>query len=97
LNNMVDLFSQLFYVQYRRIKKMAVKKAAPVKTVAASKSPAKKVAEKQVSRKGQSLECGVCGLSVTIDEDCGCVGFHDIICCGKPMKAKKPKAKAKAA
>ena len=70
---------------------MAVKKATPVKK-AAAKAPAKK----RASRDGQSLVCGVCGLAVTIDEDCGCVETHEIICCGKPMKAKKPAAKAKA-
>ncbi len=62
------------------------------KTVkAAQKAPARKKAAR-----GDTLECAVCGFSVTVDEGCGCVEAHEIICCGKPMKAK-PKAKAKAA
>jgi len=65
---------------------MVVKKAATAK---------KPVAKKAVS-KGQSLECGVCGLAVTIDEDCGCVETCDILCCGQPMKEKKTKTKPKA-
>jgi hypothetical protein len=67
--------------------------------VPAKKAPVKKAAVKN-ARKGQSLECEVCGLAVTIDEDCGCVETCDIVCCGEPMKEKKakaaPKAKAKA-
>jgi hypothetical protein len=35
----------------------------------------------------------VCGLAVTVDEVCGCVDVCDIICCGKPMKPKKAKAR----
>jgi len=71
---------------------MAVKKVTPAPV---KKATAKKAAVKKVSRNGQSLVCGVCGLAVIIDEDCGCVEVHDIICCGEPMKARKPKAKAK--
>ena len=59
-------------------------------------APPKKAAAKKNAVKGQSLECEVCGLAVTVDEDCGCVEACDILCCGEPMKAKKPKAKAKA-
>ena len=58
---------------------MAQKKAATAK---------KKVA------KGDTYACEVCGLAVTVDEVCGCVDVCDIICCGEPMKAKKPRAKA---
>ncbi len=71
---------------------MAVKKAATAKKPVARKAPAKKVA-----RKGQALECEVCGLAVTVDEDCGCVEECDIICCGQPMAEKKPRARAKVA
>ncbi len=66
-----------------------------VKTATAKKTVAKKVGKKGV--KGQSLECGVCGLVVTVDEECGCVDECDIICCGEPMEERKPKAKAKTA
>lgn len=72
---------------------MVVKK----RPVAKRATPAKKAApaRKQVT-KGDSYVCGVCGLAVTVDEDCGCVDVCDIICCGKPMKAAKAKAKPKA-
>jgi len=74
----------------------------PEKKVAvpAKKAPVKKAAAKKSPVKGQALECEVCGLAVTVDEDCGCVETCDIICCGEPMKEKKakaaPKVKAKA-
>ena len=62
---------------------MAVKKAVPKKT------PAKKAAGKGKSKVGQSYECSVCGLAITVAEDCGCVESHDIICCDAPMKKKR--------
>ena len=62
---------------------MAVKKAVTKKT------PAKKAAAKGKSKVGQGYACGVCGLSVTVDEVCGCVESHDIICCDTPMKKKR--------
>lgn len=70
---------------------MAVKKtAAPVK-----KATAKKAAvSKKESLAGKSYVCGVCGLAVTVDEDCGCVEECDIICCGEQMKPKRSRAKA---
>jgi hypothetical protein len=63
---------------------MAEKKAAPGK-----KAPAKK----KIS-KGDSYVCEVCGLAISIDEACGCIDVCDIICCSKPMKQRKAKAKA---
>ncbi len=56
-------------------KKKAVAKKAPAKKTAVKKSP--------------KLECGVCGLAVTVDNECGCTEAHPIICCGKAMKKKK--------
>jgi hypothetical protein len=73
----------------------------PAKKVAtAKKAPARKpAARKSGSRldKGSVLECGVCGLTVVVDEVCGCEEVHEIICCEEPMKARKPRARAKAA
>ena len=74
---------------------MAEKKAAPAKKTVA-KPAVKAPAKKQVAR-GDSYVCEVCGLAVTVDESCGCVEVCDIVCCGKPMKARKTRAKAKAA
>jgi hypothetical protein len=72
------------------VKKATTAKKAPVK--AATKAPAKaKVA------RGDAYACEVCGLAVTVDETCGCVDVCDIVCCGKPMKAQKPRARVKTA
>jgi len=67
---------------------MAVKakKKAPAK-----KAPAKKAPAKGKTKAGEGYACGVCGLSVTVDDVCGCVEAHDIICCDKPMKKKRSK------
>lgn len=62
---------------------MGVKKATKKKTTA------KKATAKGKSKVGQGYACGVCGLSITVDEDCGCVESHDIICCDTPMKKKR--------
>ena len=63
--------------------KKAVKKA--VKKVA---KVAKKGMKKGV-KKGDAYKCTVCGLVVSVDETCGCIDACDLICCEKPMKAKK--------
>ena len=57
------------------------KKTTPRKT-AKAKAPAK--------RKGPALECGVCGYRVVVDQACGCVEEHVLLCCDQPM-AKKAK------
>lgn len=54
----------------------------------AVKKAVKKVAKKGV-KKGDVYKCSVCGLSVTVDEACGCIDTCDIICCEKQMKPKK--------
>ena len=63
--------------------KPKTKKAAPKKT-AKAKAPAKK--------KSPALECGICGYRVIVDQACGCVEEHALICCGKPMGKKAKKA-----
>lgn len=65
------------------VQKKVVKKAA--------KKVAKKISGKGV-KKGQGYECSVCGLSVVVDEVCGCIDTCDIICCEKPMKSKRKAA-----
>ncbi len=50
-------------------------------------------------RTGDVLNCEVCGLSVIVDEDCGCA-ITEIICCEEPMVNKgqvPPKNKSVAA
>ena len=79
---------------------MAVKtvKRAPARKAAAKKPAARKAAaparrSTNNVKKGQAYECMVCGLAITVDEDCGCVDTCDIICCGKPMKSKAPRSR----
>ncbi len=61
----------------------------------ATKKVAKKAVKKVVKaskkgvKKGDAYACSVCGLIVSVDEVCGCVDTCDIVCCEKPMKAKK--------
>ena len=50
----------------------AVKPKAKPKAKAAAKAPDK-------------LECRVCGYRVIVDEACGCVEEHVLVCCGQPM------------
>jgi hypothetical protein len=50
-----------------------------------------KARTKEKTARGDAYACEVCGLAVSVDEDCGCVDVHDIICCGKPMTKKKVK------
>jgi hypothetical protein len=66
---------------------MALKKAA--------KKPAKKMVKRGTKnrvKKGAAYKCSVCGLVVSVDEVCGCIDTCDIICCEKPMKAKRKAA-----
>ncbi len=82
----------------------AAKKATiPTKktTTTATRSTGKvtvKTAGKKKIAKGDSYVCGVCGLAVTVERVGNIVYYEEspVLCCGKPMKAKKPKAKLKA-
>ena len=61
---------------------MAVKakpKARPKKAV---KKAVKKAAP---AKKKPALTCSVCGFRVVVDEDCGCVEEHVLLCCDQPM------------
>ena len=68
---------------------MAVKKAKAKKATTKKKAPAKKVVARRNPKTGDAYSCSVCGLSVTVDEACGCVEAHDLICCSEPMKKKR--------
>jgi hypothetical protein len=62
----------------------------PVKKTAGKKKATKKsAAKKSVTDKKPKLVCGVCGFAVTVDNECGCVEEHPLICCGKKMAKKK--------
>ncbi|MCX7794286.1 MAG: hypothetical protein N2257_07800 [Thermodesulfovibrionales bacterium] len=55
-----------------------------------TKTAKKKVAKKTSNvKKGERYECTTCGLVVAVDEICGCMEAHEIICCGKAMKKKR--------
>jgi hypothetical protein len=34
---------------------------------------------------GNRFVCGVCGMSVVVNEDCCCEDVCDLICCGEKM------------
>ena len=72
-----------------KAKKATKKKDAkkPTKTAPEKKAPAK-------TQKGLSYECSVCGFRVVVDEFCGCVEEHILLCCNKPMKKKRSKKAA---
>ena len=60
---------------------MAVKKA--------TKKAVKPKAKAKAKAKGApKLECRVCGYRVIVDETCGCVEEHVLVCCGRPMVKK---------
>jgi len=61
--------------------------ATKKKKTAVSKTKSKAKGSKM--KKGSKYQCSVCGVSVTVDDVCGCVEEHDIVCCDKPMKPKK--------
>ncbi len=41
------------------------------------------------SKKGDALECRVCGYRLVVDNVCGCATEHTYVCCGKPMVRAK--------
>jgi hypothetical protein len=57
-------------------------------------SAAKKPRATGKTSKGDNYVCEVCGLSVIVDEVCGCIDAHEIICCEKPMRKRTAKFKA---
>ena len=83
-------------------RKTAPKKGVAKKTVTKKKTAAKTAARRTTAKKtvkrkrkrparvsaGDGYVCSVCGLSVTVDEECGCVDTCDIVCCGQPMEPK---------
>ena len=72
---------------------MATKKAVAKKTTTkktdAKKPAAKTTKMKKAFTKGDKYVCNVCGLVISVDKACGCVESCELICCDKPMKAKK--------
>jgi hypothetical protein len=61
--------------------------ATPKKAKRSAK-PKVKAKAKPKAKAPDKLECGVCGYRVIVDETCGCVEEHVLICCGEPMAKK---------
>jgi hypothetical protein len=57
----------------------------PKKTVPRPKAVKKPAAKKIVD----GLNCEVCGYRVIVDESCGCVVEHVLLCCDRPMTKTK--------
>jgi hypothetical protein len=68
---------------------MPAKKTSTAKKASAAKKPR---ATRKTS-KGDNYVCEVCGLSVIVDEVCGCEDVHEIICCEEPMRKRATRAK----
>jgi hypothetical protein len=80
---MVNRLPQLLHqFQHRR-------STMPVKAKKKVAKPKKAVKRKAPAKKKPTLECGVCGYRVVVDQECGCVEEHALICCGQPMSKKK--------
>ena len=73
---------------------MAKQAAVPEKKKGAGKTAQAKTGTKKRVSKGESLVCGVCGLSVVVEEVGGVAVSEEnvLLCCGKPMKSKAAKA-----
>ncbi len=68
---------------------MPVKAKAKKVVKKALKKPVKKTVKKVVKKtaaKAPKLACRVCGYRVIVDEACGCVEEHVLLCCGEPMQ-----------
>jgi hypothetical protein len=68
-------------------KKPAPKPKAKAKARAKARAKAKPKAGLKAKPK-DALECRVCGYRVIVDETCGCVEEHILLCCGQPMVKK---------
>lgn len=44
---------------------------------------------KRRNKEGDRYVCDVCGLGVTVDEECCCSDPCDLICCDMPMKRRR--------
>ncbi len=64
---------------------MPQKASAPAKKTGTAKATKSRVA------KGDAVVCEVCGLSVVVEEVGGIAVSEEttLVCCGKPMKARK--------
>jgi len=69
-----------------KAKKKAKPKAKAKKILKKMRKAVKKAAPPAPAPKAYpALQCGVCGYRVIVDEACGCVEEHVLICCSQPM------------
>jgi hypothetical protein len=71
---------------------MAMKPKVKAKTGAKPKKavpPPKKVKKTAPKKLLDGLNCEVCGYRVIVDEACGCVEEHILLCCDRPMTKTK--------
>jgi len=54
-----------------------------------AKGKSLKAKEKRKNKAGDRYICDVCGLGVTVDEECCCADPCDLICCEMPMKRRR--------
>jgi hypothetical protein len=70
-------------------KKVVKKVKKAVKPVLKKKAkPVIKKKAKPVAKKIERYACRVCGLAVTVDQNCSCEYLHEFVCCDKVMKKK---------
>ena len=50
---------------------------------------------KKSAKNGDRYVCTNCGMTLIVDESCGCTELHEFICCDKPMALRKKKKKTK--
>jgi hypothetical protein len=55
------------------------------KTKKAAPKPKTKPKARPRTAAAPKLECRVCGYRVVVDETCGCIEEHVLLCCGQPM------------
>jgi hypothetical protein len=48
-----------------------------------------KAKKKRKNKAGDRYICDVCGLGVTVDEECCCADPCDLICCDMPMQRRR--------
>jgi len=63
-------------------------KTKPKKAV----KPAKKTKKAAPKKLVPALQCGVCGYRVIVDQTCGCVEEHLLLCCAQPMVKTEARA-----
>ena len=75
-------------------KKTPAKRTAKAATAKKTAAPAAKKKAPAKAHKDLKYECSVCGFRVIVDEFCGCVEEHVILCCNKPMRKKRTRKAA---